>query len=866
MRGLWNKISHLAGRRRFDDSLDEEVRLHLESRAAELIAGGTPARDAMNQARREFGPGARVAEESREAWRFTWIEDLARDLRHAARTLRRDRGFAATAILSLALGIGVNTTIFSLTAEFLFSRPSVRDPDSLVQARIGGGTTQMREYRFIRDAKVFDGLAGMNPMQEVNWRSGDTSRRLFATRATENFFEVTGTPMGFGRPFGVGERGVAVISHGFWQSRMNADPGVLGRALVLDGRPYTVVGVLPAVHRTLTGFGYSPDLYLPVEKENTFVSYFGRLPDGVPRSAVLGRLQSAAAELDRALPDANRKWNEDVAVTGLVGIERLNQGFMRSVSAFFALLMAAVGLLLVIACANVAGLLLARSSTRVHEFAIRMSIGAGRGRVVRQMLAESLLLAVAGTAVGLGLNYTLTRLLNGASLPMPFPLRLSMQLDARLLVYASLVAVASALLIGLLPAFQSTRQGTSALLKRDEHQVSGHRATLRNLLVTGQLALSVVVLILAALAMRNLARAATLDPGFDLRHTLWAQMRLSPDGYPGPGAVRAAASSALDRLSALPGVDSATVALVVQLNDHFMSRTSDVYTDVVQGARIEHFWNAVGPDYFRVMGIGLVAGREFTALDKAGSQRVIIVNEVFARRAFGRENPIGRMVRLGRYETGGPIVVGVVRNSKYSAIGERDRAALFDPFFQVAGRGLGLNFLARANGAPEPLLKPLNAALLASDASASVEVKPMSLATGFALLPSRMGAAVLGSIGVLGLLLAAIGLYGVLAYSIGRRTREIGLRMALGARRGDVLRLVLREGAWIFSIGVGAGALVAALITQPLAQFLVPGLRPSDPLTYATVAMVLAAVGIAASLAPSLRAVRVDPMAALRTE
>jgi predicted permease len=865
---LRHKTAHLFGRADFDASVHEEVRLHLEERVHELMAAGSTRNQALAEARREFGSAARITEQSREAWRWGWIEDLVRDVRYAARSLNRERGFTITAVLSLALGIGVNTTIFSLTAEFLFSEPSVRDPQTLISAQIGGSNgAPMREYKFLRDAKVFDGFAGANPMQEVNWRTGDTSLRLFVTRITENFFEVTGVPVALGRPIATGELGVAVLNHGFWKSRLNGDPNVLGRSLILDGKPVTVVGVLPAGHRTLTGYGYAPDLYLPIASDAAGVALYGRLHTGMSRSDALARLKTACAELDRVYPDGNHKWANEVAVISLTGIERLTRGFMTSISAFFAMLMALVGLLLLIACANVASLLLARASTRVQEFAIRMSIGAGRGRVIRQMLTESLLLSVLGTAAGLALNLWLTRFLNDAALPMPFPMRLSIQPDSRLLIYAAIVAIASALLAGLLPALKSTRSASSALLKRDEHQVSGRRATVRNILITGQLALSVLVLIMAVLSVRNLMRAATLDPGFDVQQTVWAQMRLVPENYPAAQKIRTMVSSTLEQLSGLPGVISATATTFVPLNDHFSSRSRMIYTDAsTQGVRIEHWWNAVSPDYFKTMGIEMVAGRDFTPLDRAGGQRVVIINEAFARRAFGAMNPVGQRMRYGTDERDDRTVIGVVRNSKYSSIGETERAALFESYFQTGGARAGLNFLIRSAGPPEGIVRPLSAALLNSDPSSSIEAKPMSRALGFAMLPSRMGAILLGTIGALGLLLAAVGLYGVLAYAISRRTREIGLRVALGARRGQVLRLVLREGAWILSIGLAAGVFFALFVSKPLARFLVPGLTPADPLTYVIVGSVLVAVGCAASLTPALRALRIDPLAALRHE
>lgn len=866
-REIINKLSHFVGRERFDESIDEEVRMHLESRADELCAQGMPRRDALAHARREFGPTARVAEESREAWRWTWIEDLFHDLRHAARTLSRDRGFMTTAVLSLALGIGVNTTIFSLATELMFSEPSVRDPKSLQFVLIGGSNqAPMREYKFIRDAKVFDGLAGQNPMQEVNWRSGELSIRLFVTRVTENYFDVAGVPVALGRGIAVGEREVAVISHGFWQSRMRGDPTILGRAIILDGKAYTIVGVLPDMHRTLVGFGYTPDVYLPVTSESASVGFVGRLASGQSKGAALARLTAACSELDRVYPDGNHKWANDVSITGMVGVERLGDRIMGTVAVFFGMMMAVVGLLLLIACANVAGLLLARASTRVQEFAIRMSIGAGRGRLIRQMLAESLLLTVLGTVAGLGINYALTQLLNSAKFPMPFPVRLAIQPNSRLLIYAALIAVVSALLAGLLPALRSTRAGTSALLKLDEHQVSGRRAALRNVLVTGQLAVSVLVLIMAALSIRNLIQSATLDPGFDLKSTSWAQMRLVPESYPSSAKVAAMVVSTLDQLRGLPGVSAATASGFVPLNDHFLSRTRIVFTDgSSDGVRIEHSWNAVAPDYFKTMGIDLIAGREFSTLDRDGTQPVAIINETFARRAFGGANPVGQRMVLGRENRTERTIIGVVKNSKYSTIGEKDRPAMYDAYLQSNLRP-AVNFLVKTSSPPQSELKNLNAALLKVDSSAAVEVKAMSNATGFALLPSRMGAALLGTIGSLGLILASVGLYGVLAYSISRRTREIGLRVALGAQRGQVLRLVLKEGAWMLSVGLTVGVFLAVFVTRPLAMFLVPGLRPTDPVTYLAVTGVLVGVGMVASLVPALRALRIDPMVALRYE
>jgi predicted permease len=534
---LKNKLAHMSGRSAFDHTLDEEIRSHLEMRADELAAEGATRREAMAAARREFGSTSRLADESRDAWRWSWAEDLARDLRYGLRALRRDRGLALTAILSLALGIGVNTTIFSVAAEFLFKEPSVRDANSIVRARIGGyGSVGMREYRFLQDAKVFEALTGYDESVEVNWRAGNTSRRLFASGITDNFFEVTGVPIALGRPIYKGERAVVVVSDRFWKNSLNADAGVIGRVLILDGRPRTIVGVLPANHQTLTGFGFAPDLYLPFESEAARTGLYGRLPEGVNPQALAARLKSVCSELDRVYPDGDHKWANDVSVTRIRGVERLVEGHknLAVFTAFFAMLMFVVSLLLMVACANVASLLLARAAGRAREFAIRLSIGASRGRLVRQLLAESLLLASLGTVAGLGLNLLLTNALNKVVLPLPVPIRLAITPDWQLLAYSTVVAIVSALMAGLLPALASTRASANQALKTGEHQVSGSRAVLRNSLAVGQLAVSVIVLVTATLFVRSLLRSTNLNPGFDLQHTTWAQMRLVPETYSSP--------------------------------------------------------------------------------------------------------------------------------------------------------------------------------------------------------------------------------------------------------------------------------------------------------------------------------------------
>lgn len=862
---LKNRLAHLMGRPSFDHSLEDEIQGHIDMRVDDLVASGMTQTEAEAIARREFGATSRIAEDSREAWRWSWLEDLWRDLRYATRTLSRDRGFTVTAVLSLALGIGVNTTVFSLANEFLLSEPSARNPQSMVRIEVGGrGHASMREYRFLRDARVFEDLTGLDENTQLNWRSGDSSQRLFGVRVTDNFFVMTHVPIALGRAIQNGEHDAVVVSHRFWINSLNADPNVMGRAMVLDGETYNIVGVLPANHRTLVGLAFAPDLYLPVRTETAHFGLYGRLHDGDSIAAMTQKLHSACAQMDLVYPMVNQKWTGDIRVREVTGVARFMRGnkSLASFAIFIAMLMLIVGLLLMIACANVASLLLSRAAGRAREFAIRSSIGAGRGRLVRQLLAESLLLSIVGALAGLGLNLALTTVLSGMVLPAPVPLVLKIEPDWRLFCYLMLVAVGCAVTAGLLPALTSTRSGSSDVLKRSEHQVGGG-SLLRKVLVTGQLAVSVVVLLTAALFLRNLLESVNMDPGFDIARTSWAQMRPVPEKHPTKESTFALISRALPALRAIPGVESVTFSDLVPLNDR-SNDTSSIRTDLrPEPVRVRYEIYGVAKGFFQTMSIPIVAGSDFQDSDRAGSGSVIILNQTLAKMLFGNVSAIGHTIRIGDK----PItVVGVAANSKYASLGEDETPAVYRPYQQRGGQREHLHFLIRASVPPATLNAALNKTLLDIDPTAAVEVKPMNQALAFALLPSRAGAGLLGVIGTLGLTLSSVGLYGVLAYSVSRRIREIGLRIALGAQRGDVLRLVLGEGAWILGAGLAIGIFVALFVTRPLTMFLVSGLTPSDPLTYFSVTAVLLIVGCVASLVPAYRALQADPAVALRYE
>ncbi|MGA8026860.1 MAG: FtsX-like permease family protein, partial [Bryobacteraceae bacterium] len=688
----------------------------------------------------------------------------------------------------------------------------------------------------------------------------------------DNFFDVTGIPVAMGRPIHAREERETVLSYGFWKGRLGGDSNILGRSLVFDGSPYTVVGILPPDHRTLIGFGFSPDLYLTIDPtaagNETTVMMYARLGAGMTRPAIYSRLLALCRELDTVLPRPEYNWSNNTEIRGVAGLDRLKLLSGMPIAAFFGMLMTVVGLVLLIACANVASLLLARAASRQHELAIRQSIGAGRGRIVRQLLAESLVLASLGTIAGLLLNLALAAALNRIRLPLPAPVRLHIQPDWRLLCYAIALAMASALICGLMPALKATKRDVQTALKSEERSV-GARLGFRRVLVVAQLTGSVVLLLTGFLFLRNLFLSNSLSPGFDIHHTVWAYMRLVPERYSSKdpaqsrNKIQSVERRALKQLRALPGVENAAAAAIVPLNDN-VKIGEDVHVDGRSQSQVLLFTaNWISPDYFRTMSIPMLVGRDFLRSDRDGAPPVLILNQSMAQSIFGEQNPVGHTLRF--HDDPPAIIVGVVKNSKYFSLGEKDLGAVYWPDAQSSRAAVNLNFMLRTSQ-PASILKEVNAALGAIDASAAIEVKPMSRALGLALLPSQVGAALLGTMGVLALLLAAVGLYGVLTYSVSRQIREIGIRVALGAEPAIILRMVFRTSLLLVGAGLAAGGILGYFAATPLAIFLVPDLSPHDPVSLSVVFATLLLVAMAATLSPAIRALRVDPAIALRYE
>jgi predicted permease len=845
MRRLYLK---LVRRARLDSDLEAELAFHREMAAT--AGNAIP-----------LGNAASLKEQALDLWRFNRVENLWRDLVFAGRTLRKSYTFVATALLSLALGIGVNATMFSLALEFLFRQPSVRDPQSVAYVRQGGNSHMRAEViEALRRGGVFDDVAGENEETFINFDNGVETRPIYAVQATRNYFTALGVPIAQGRGWTESDPiEVAVLHSRFWRARLGGDPAIVGRTIRLDGRLYTVLGILPDNYRSLIGYGYSPDIFVPKYIKGMSIAAYARLKPGMTIGQANAAMPALTERIRREFPSDDTT-GLDLNAARVTGFEHPQVGNEAlTVALFFAALLVIVGLVLIIACVNVANLLLARGSARRQEIAIRAALGASRPRLLQQLFAESLLISLTGAALGFFLALVAAKAIAAIPLPFPVPIRLHIELDWRVAGYAALLAIVSAAATGILPAWQSVKESLSAGMHRER------KLRMRRGLVVAQIAVSFVVLTTAALFLQNLARSHSLGPGFDIRRTLRAAIFLPPGQYQDGARVKLFVARALEELRTVPAIESAAAVRVVPFTDATTFGVDLKFPDNGQKQHAEFNWNAVTPEYFRVMDIPLVRGRTFDARDKGGPN-VAIVNEEFVRRYLPGREPIGLTFLWGPDGKTQCEIVGVVRGTKNITIGENPRAQLYEPFNQVQYQRPRIQIVARSATPPVEQLAAVREAIRRAEPAAGIEAETMFSAIGFAFLPSQVGAALMTGIGALALVLALTGLYGVLAYSVARRTREIGIRMAVGASPRHVSRMVLGEFVWLLAVGIAIGLGIAVVVTRPLAMFFVPGLSPSDPASFGAVIAVLGGAGALAALGPVRRALGVDPLQSLRYE
>ncbi len=863
--------------------LDEEFAFHLDQLKRQFVAKGMSEADAEREARRQFGNRTSLAEAYKDQRGVPWLQDFLSDLRHAARMLLRNPGFATIAVLTLALGIGANTAIFSLVnAAYLRSAPYANAGRlvDIVHDRGGrreGDSHNSRRYMFWKErARSFEHLGAWRGGGDLTLIAGGEAQQVRTIRVSANFFDLISVKPVLGRTFTPeedrpGGPDVVILSWGLWQSRYGGDPQILTRSINLGGKLASVAGVLGRDFSWLT----PRDLWMPLQakpsNDGSNTGVFGLLRPGVTFDQASREVGDLLEQYRREYPDEEGEFSpgERAAVTRFDSATRQNGKPLL-------ILFGAVGLTLLIACANLGNLLVARATGRIREVAIRATLGAGRGRIVRQMLAESMLIALAGAAGGVALAYVLLPGLRLVS-PVSFPAWEQLSVDWTVLGFTACIAIFTGLLFGAFPAWQASRLDLHEAIKEGGSKGSAGRKTgrLREIVVATEVALSLMLLVGAGLFLRTFANLMSVNSGVDSTNVMTAQMPLQGEKYATRSATAAMVRRGLERLRALPGVESAAVVTNLPMERGLNLVTWVPGTADPDGPKLTD-WRYVTTDYFSVMRIPLVAGRLFTAADNESAEAVALVNQEFVRRYFKGENPVGRTMQVlkqSQIPDRLRIIVGVVGDVKSEDLRRRAPATTFVPLeqapdshIQIANSFFQAGWVVRTRGASQDFAGVLQRELKAVDPMQPVSgVRTLDDIRSNAVKSERSMMILLGGFALLALLLAAAGIYGVIAYSVAQRSREIGIRMALGATAGEVVRSIVGQGAIVAAIGVLAGV-AGALGLSRLVSGLVFGIKPNDPLTMVTASLVLLVIALVASAAPALKAARTDPSLTLRAE
>lgn len=859
--------------RRAEANLDRELSLHLEQLTKENIARGMSESEARLQARREFGSLALIQEACRDARRVTWIEDLRRDMLYALRQLAKSPGFTLTAVLSLALGIGANTAIFSLADAVLLRMLPVQEPQQLVEiTKAGGGAVSYPLYRYIRERNsVFSGALIMSAGRwAASLRAGsrDLGDIQFSPVSGDYFGVLGVTAMGRAlTEQDMGSSNTAVIGYRLWQERFHGDPDVIGTAVVVGTKPYTIIGVAPAGFTGVMA-GQPVDLWLPVtwfdrqRIENPVAFTFrviARRKPGVSEEAAQANVQLLARQWSNGLKFDKPARVELTSAGG--GLNMLRRRFAQPLW----VLMGVVMLLLLCAAANVANLLMVRASKRRREIAIRLSIGAGRGRLIRQLLTESFLLAALGGALGLLLAPVAAQSLVWFLSSAMGTMKLSFSIDPRMLAFTISVSCAVALLFGLGPALVATRLDRTSAFRDGFSSRAGtpHASRSGTLLVVTQVAISCVLLSVAVLFGRSLNNLIQLDAGFDRENVLILSVGMAEGGPEGIGEARLY-GRVLEHLATVPGVRSVALSSETLFGGgRWTEAIAAPGFNPAPGRNREAVMLVISPNFFRTMSTRLLAGRDFDSHDNEEGRKVAIVNESMARYFLGRSDAVGQSFRVAGFRQ--PLtVVGVVEDARYQSMREPAPPIVYLPYMQ--GPIGGTNLTIRTVGDPEKM-----AEILWDEAHRQVSllryrgVTTQARLVNGTIAQDRMLAQLSGAFGLAGALLVSLGLFGLTAYEVSRRTAELGVRIALGAQRSNVVRLVVGRAVLLVGCGVGAG-MAAAVALMRVTERLVYGVRATEPASLLLPGLILVAVGAAAAYWPARRAASVDPVTALREQ
>ncbi len=911
------RVVPYVGRRQAEQDVHEELRLHLELERERLRDAGVPEAEAVLAARRKLGNAPLIRERTRDVWGWRWLDDLGRDIRQAARGLRREPGFTATVVCVLALGIGANTAMFSIVYGVLLRPLPYPDSEAIVHISesFGGfrrGLSRPAMPMIHEEAESFEELAAYGT-RDVEWGRPDGAVTLRGAAVSPSLFPLLRATPHLGRLFTAeegreGAEGIALLSHRAWTARFASDPDIVGTVLALDGGPHTVIGVLAEGFHfpSLDEEVWTPDAIAPDYRSVRFSAMVGRLRQDVSP-------ERAATEVRTILQNS-----DDVAYTGYIAglraglrasggstgdtlvhdvqVIRLREEIAREHRPALLALTAAIALVLLIACSNVAGLLLARGVTRRRALAVCAALGAGRGRIVRQLLTENVVLSLAGGALGLAVAVAVLRVVP-ALVPGDIARLDEVGVDGVVLAFTVVLSVAVGLVFGAAPALQWSRLGLVRTLNEGSAQATGGFRLLRSsrtraALAVAQMALALVLLVGAGLLLRSFVGLMTVDRGYDPANVLTARTRdpdvrrLGGSMTPEVRAERRAAGrrfaetllDGMDRVERLANVTAVGLSSALPLAGGRVISTNSarvvgrpVPSDPSEWPLL--LFRLVSPGYFDVMRLRLRSGRLFTPLDGAGSPRVLVVNERLAREVFGGDPAVGQRLHLGGGRGGDDSweVIGVVEDIRYRTIrGIESRAEAFVSVHQIdSGPGVGFDtpFIAvRTTGDPLAVIPYLREAVAEAHPRAALDdVTTMNARLWAAYVEPRFYAGFAGGFAVLALFLAAFGIYGLLSYIVAQRRREIGVRMALGAQRGDIVALVVRQGAAVVAAGAVLGLLAAFASSRVLESFLY-GITTDDRLTFVAGPLVLVAVALAACWLPARRATRIDPMDALRVE